>query len=92
MLYYMLLWPTQQTQLSLPVSISVSKNLMKGRNLDIHESDLKYQGKVLEVYDDICRKKNYWVKVNCTKNGRILPSSEIHKKVLQILKEKKIIN
>ena len=84
--------PKEDLVIFLDMPIMFAKKLMKGRNLDIHESDLKYQGKVLEVYDDICGKKNYWISVDCTKNGRILKPDQLHKKVLQILKEKKIIN
>ena len=83
--------PKEDLVIFLHVPISVSKKLMSGRQLDIHEDDLAYQEKVLEVYEDICKKKNYWVKVDCTKVGKILATSEIQKKVLEVLNVRKLI-
>lgn len=71
--------------------VSVSRKLIKNRKLDIHEADLNYLGRVLDVYGLYAKSHKNWVKVDCTDNGQILPKEEIHKKVLEVLKKRKII-
>lgn len=83
--------PKEDIVIFLYVPIAVSKKLMKNRNLDIHERDLDYQGKVIEVYDELCRSRGNWVKVDCTSGGKILRPEEIHGNVLEVLRRKKIL-
>lgn len=83
--------PKEELVIFLSVPIAVSKKLMKNRNLDIHERDLDYQEKVIQVYDELCLNRKNWVKVDCTSGGKILKPEEIHKKVLEILRRKKIL-
>ena len=83
--------PKEDLVIFLYVPIAVSKNLMKGRTLDIHERDFDYQERVLSVYGDLCRKKKNWLKVDCTWRGKILKPEEIHKKVLEDLETRMIL-
>lgn len=78
--------PKEDAVVLLEVDAATSRVLMKNRKLDIHEKDMKYQEEVHKVYDGLAKKKGNWIKVDCTKNGGILPPMEIHKKVVEALK------
>jgi len=80
--------PKEDAVVLLEVDAATSRVLMKNRKLDIHEKDLKYQEEVHKVYDVLAKKKGNWIKVDCTKNGGILPPLEIHNKVAEMLKIK----
>lgn len=83
--------PVEDLVIFLNVPIEFSKKLMKGRKLDIHESDIEYLKKVLDVYGSVARKKDYWVKVDCVEKGKLLSPAKIHGKVLEILKSHSIL-
>ncbi len=83
--------PREDAVVLLEVDVATSGILMKNRKLDIHEKDLKYQEEVHKVYDALAKKKGNWLKIDCTKNGEILPPLEIHRKVIEALKSKKLI-
>lgn len=80
--------PKEDVVVLLEVDAQTSRVLMKNRKLDIHEKDMKYQEEVHKVYDGLAKKKGNWIKVDCTKNGEILPPLEIHKKIIEMLKIK----
>lgn len=73
------------------VPVGVSRKLIKNRKLDIHEADLNYLGRVLDVYELYARSHKNWVEVDCTRGGQILPKEEIHNKVLEVLRKRKIL-
>lgn len=83
--------PKEDVVVLLAVDPAVSRGLMRGRNLDIHEKDLKYQEEVFKVYDSQAKQKKNWVKVDCTRGGEILSAQEIHEKVLKALRSKGIL-
>ncbi|MDZ4209607.1 MAG: thymidylate kinase [Candidatus Curtissbacteria bacterium] len=83
--------PKEDIVLFLHVPVSVSKKLMGGRSVDIHEKNLGYLRKVVTLYERIADSRKNWETVECTNNGKILPSLEIHKKVLEVLKRRKIV-
>lgn len=83
--------PKEDLVIFLHVPVAVSRKLIENRKLDIHEADLSYLSKVLGVYEDFVTSRRNWIKVDCTKNGRILSFSAIHQKVLEILKQRKFI-
>lgn len=83
--------PQEDLVLLLHVPVAVSRKLMKGRKLDIHELDLVYLEKVISVYDDVSKNRKNWIKVECTKNGQILKPGEVHEKVLEVLRKKNIL-
>ena len=83
--------PREDLVIFLRVPISVTRKLMKKRNLDIHESNLKYQEKVLAQYELLSDLNKNWAKVNCSKEGKILKPQEVHKMVLEVLKDRKIL-
>jgi len=67
------------------------KNALVETGKDIHESDIKYQEKVRELYLEIGRREE-WVLINCCteKGGRLELRSpqEIHEEIFKKLKEK----
>lgn len=83
--------PKEDLVIYLYVPVDISRNLMKDRKLDIHERNLEYLSRVLVVYDSVAKIEKNWVKVGCTKNGQILKPEEVHRKVLEVLKNRGII-
>ncbi len=63
---------------------------LKGKK-DIHESDVDYLKKVATTYLELSKKYRHWVRIDCTKDGQILPPAEIHQKIISLLKQKKYI-
>ena len=84
--------PKEDLVIFLHVPVQVSRNLIKDRKLDIHEKDLDYLEKVIQVYKKLAKSKNYWERINCTASGKILEPYEIHRKVLEVLKKRKILS
>ena len=83
--------PREDLVIFLRVPVEVSRNLIGGRKLDIHEKDLDYLVKVVNIFGEIAKSKSHWSKVDCTENGEILKPEEIHKKVLGVLRGKKLL-
>lgn len=83
--------PREDLVIFLHVPVDVSRKLIRGRKLDIHEKDLTYLQRVISAYDEIAKDRKSWVKVDCTVDGKILEPYEIHKKVLGVLKRKGIL-
>lgn len=67
------------------------KYLNNGKIKDIHESNEALMREVENVYLDFCKKYPHWIKIDCTKNGQILSRQEIHQKILDVLKKKKVL-
>lgn len=67
------------------------KYLGTGAKKDIHESNEQLMRDVEKVYLEFCKKYPHWVKIDCTKNGEILSREEIHQKIVDVLKRKKMI-
>lgn len=65
------------------------KYLGNGKTKDIHESNMPLMQEVERVYLDFCIRFPHWVKIDCTKNGEILPKEVIHNKIVDLLKRKK---
>jgi len=63
----------------------------KKRERDIEEG-LTYQKKVASLYLKLCEKYKHWIKINCIdKKGNLKTKKEIHKLIIQALKEKNIM-
>ena len=59
---------------------------------DMVEKDLIYQKRVYNQYQQMAKKFGHWVVVECVdKKEEILPKSEVHQRVLEALKRRKII-
>ncbi len=77
------------------VSTKLIANKKKGLYLkgkeDIHERNLNYRKKVEKVYLDLAKRYRHWIKVDCVKDGKILPPDVIHDEIVKILRQKKYI-
>lgn len=77
------------------IGVELSKKRGEGKYLegkeDIHEKDLKYRQEVEKMYLDLANKNKHWIKINCVENGVLLSINDVHNKVLEELKNNKII-
>lgn len=69
-----------------------NREYLNGKENDIHEKNLEYRKKTEKMYLYLAEKTKHWVKINCVKQGEILPKKAIHEKIVTILRRKKIIN
>jgi len=84
--------PKEDLVIFLHVPVEVSRKLISFRKLDIHEADLEYLGRVVDVYNDLSQNRKNWVKVDCVQGGKILKPEEIHKEVLKVLGKMGLLN
>ncbi len=76
--------------LGAPVAYILARSNFKGKE-DIHERNLNYRKKVEKVYLDLAKRYRHWIKVDCVKDGKILPPDVIHNEIVKILRQKKYI-
>jgi dTMP kinase len=58
---------------------------------DIHETNETLMLEVEKVYLEFCKKYSHWVYIECVKDGMLLPKEEIHRKIVNELKKRKIL-
>lgn len=68
-----------------------SRTYLQGKAKDIHEKDDSHIQKAEEMYIELSKRYKHWVLLDCVKNNSIDSIANIHKKILEILYEKKII-
>lgn len=66
------------------------RHYLEGENADIHEKDLKYRQAVETMFLILTKKQKHWYKIECVEKNNLLSKEEIHKKILQLLHQKKI--
>ena len=66
------------------------RKYMDGK-LDIAEKDMHHRQASEDMYLRLAKERNNWITIDCVKDGIILSKEEIHEKIIQALKEKKII-
>ncbi|KKU61468.1 MAG: Thymidylate kinase [Candidatus Beckwithbacteria bacterium GW2011_GWB1_47_15] len=82
--------PLENLVVLLKVPARLSQKLMVKK--DMVEKDLIYQKRVYNQYQQMAKKFGHWVVVECVdKKEEILPKSEVHQRVLEALKRRKII-
>ena len=84
--------PKEDLVIFLSVPVEVSQKLMDDRKLDIHERDASYLKRVVKEYESLARERKNWVRVECLENGRLMTPEVIHKRVLEVLKQKIFIH
>ncbi len=94
--------PKEDLVIFLYVPFAISQKLIEQKNTrkylgnglkkDIHESNIKLMQEVERVYLDFCKRFPHWVKIDCVKNGQILSKEEIHQKIFDVLRRKKILS
>ncbi len=65
--------------------LSAKREKETGRKKDIHERDDNYQRNVIEVYDTLAKKEG-WIIIECTKEGKLLPREAIAERVWNAVK------
>ena len=93
--------PQPDLTIYLNVPVEIAHELIKKRqeNLDLHERDIPYQHRVVEVYSQLADRKN-WPRINCISGNEMRTREEIHKDIVDVvnknleefLKEKGLLN
>ncbi len=65
---------------------SQRRRYLKNGGKDIHESDIKYQQDAKESALALVRKRNNWIRIDCSKNGGLMTKKEIHNLIFNKLK------
>ena len=68
-----------------------NRSYLKGKKQDIAEKDLQHRIASEKMYLDLAKKYKHWVKIDCVVDGKLLSPAEIHKKLIEVLQERKII-
>jgi len=63
-----------------------------GKGQDILEMDLLHRQASEQMYLKLVKLRRNWVSIDCTEKGKLLPKEEIHRKLLQVLRQKKLIS
>lgn len=93
--------PREDLTIFLHVPLEVSRKLLgkKGKRAyikrvwDVAEADVDHQKEALKMYLKLVREKGNWEKVDCVdKDGKILSKTEIHKRIMTVLRKRKIIS
>jgi dTMP kinase len=79
-----------KTGLELTKTKSV-REYLKGQSQDIAEKDIAHRVASESMYLELSKKFKHWQKVDCVVGDTILPPDTIHQKIIQILKEQKIL-
>lgn len=56
---------------------SQRRRYLKNRGKDIHESNIKYQEQAKESALALVKKRNNWIRIDCSQNSRLLTKKEI---------------
>lgn len=67
------------------------RKYLSGNQKDIHEININYRQKVEKMYLSLSKRYKNWIKVDCVENSNLLSPDQIHKKVVTVLQERKII-
>ena len=76
----------------LDVPTAFGRKLLKkrGRAIDVHEADERFQREVRREYLNAAKKSGVWLVVNCVERGLLQPREEIASRVWNALKRKKL--
>lgn len=61
------------------------------KGADIAEKDIKHRQEAEKMYLWLAKNKRKWVKIDCCQNDKILPKKVIHDRIVEVLKERKVI-
>jgi dTMP kinase len=68
------------------------RKYLHGRTKDIHEKDTNHLIQAEKMYLSLAKRFKHWVKIDCVIDGKLLPPQEIHKKVIEILRQRSVID
>lgn len=91
--------PKEDIVLFLHVPAAISQKLLDKKSKkknndgkkDEAEKDVLHQQESIDMYKRFAKKYKHWVVVDCVEDGKLLSKTKIHKKIIEVLKEKKII-
>lgn len=94
--------PKEDLVIFLYVPVEISQQLIeqkakreytKGKQKDIHEANVAYQKKVLQLYLDLAKKHKHWEVIECVDGqGKLYPVPVIHSKIIEVLRQREIIS
>jgi dTMP kinase len=73
------------------IKLKKERQYLRGRKLDIYESNPDLLKKVDETYLWLLQKNSHWHRIDCVSNKQMLSKEQIHKKIITKLKELKVI-
>lgn len=84
--YDLLRLPEPDMVIYLDVDPDISMQLIeqRGEKKDIHEEDAEYMRQVHEA-SKFCARKGGWERINCCKDGKILPPEKIHEMIMDAI-------
>lgn len=93
--------PKEDLVIFLYVPVEISQKLIeqkakreyaKGQQKDIHEANVEYQKKVLQLYLDLAKKHKHWEVIDCVdEKGKLYSVEEVHQKIISVLKKREIL-
>lgn len=76
----------------IPLKVALVLKKARGKEKDINEEDMKFMTKVVGAYLALAKKFKHWIKIECVdKSGKLLSREEIHKRVVEALRKRGII-
>lgn len=57
------------------------RQYLNGKKADIHEENLQYRIEVEKTFLKLAKTEKHWVKIDCVRDGKILPIEEIKKNI-----------
>lgn len=66
------------------------RDYLQGKK-DIAETDINHRIASEKMYLELASINKNWVKIDCVENNKLLPPEIIHKKIIEVLKQKRII-
>lgn len=73
----------------LTIPQNIAQKFMGKRRLDIHEKNVSYQKRVARAFLDLAKANKNWAVVSNTKGGKLKRIDEVHKEIVEIVKNPK---
>ena len=67
------------------VPLVFAQILIAKKTKDQYEKDVYYLKKVENMYLEMAKKNNHWIKIDCIENEKVLPPETIHQKIIDKL-------
>lgn len=83
--------PKEDLVIFLDMPIEFCMKLMRGRKLDIHEADQNHLKNAIAIYRSFAKQRKHWQAVYPIEKGELLSVGEVHRKILKVLEQKKIV-
>lgn len=86
--YNVLKIPKPDLVIFLDVPVKFIKELLakRGGQPDLHEKNLSYLEATQKAYRYVAEKYDYWRRIDCVENNKLLPIETIHNKIWKIIK------